>query len=89
MKELQVPKNVERFGKAWALAFMVKHPKWWHQDQEHDEWNSHDGYDLNLYAGDGQMTVTVYPLADDGTGYMTTVTDTYKTVFQKQKGLKS
>lgn len=86
MKECEVPTSVEMFGKTWALVFGMTHPKWHHPDQEHDEWNSYGGYDLNLYTCDGHMTVTAYALADDGTGYMTTDTSTYKTIVQKQKG---
>jgi|APGre2960657373_1045057.scaffolds.fasta_scaffold00603_7 hypothetical protein len=84
MKTFDIPKSVEMFGKSWALLFSMTHPKWHHADQEHDEWNSHAGYDLNLYAGDGQMSVTVYPLIDDGTGFMTTDTSTFKTIVNKQ-----
>lgn len=85
MKTLDIPKSVELFGKSWALLFSLTNPKWHSADQEHDEWNSHAGYDLNLYAGDGRLTVTVYPLVDDGTGFMTTDTSTYKTIVKKEK----
>ena len=84
MKELTVPKSVEMFSKSWALAYTLTNPNWYHTDQDHDDWNSYEGYDLNLYVCDGQLSVTVYQLTDDGTGFMTTDTDTYKTVVQQQ-----
>ena len=86
MKDLNIPKSVEMFGKSWASAYTLTHPKWHHACQEHDDWHSYGGYDLNLYVCEGQITVTVYALKDDGTGFMTTDTDTYKTIVQKQKG---
>ena len=84
MKTFDIPKNVEIFGKSWAMAYTLTHPKWHHADQEHDDWHSYGGYDLNLYVCEGQITVTVYALKDDGTGFMTTDTGTYKTVVQRQ-----
>lgn len=85
MKTFDIPKNVEMFGKSWAMAYTLTNLNWYHADQEHDDWHSYGGYDLNLYVCDGQLVVTVYPLVDDGTGFMTTDTGTYKTVVQQQQ----
>ncbi len=84
MKTFDIPKSVEMFGKSWAVAYALTNLNWHHSDQEHDDWCSFGGYDLNLYVCDGQLVVTVFALVDDGSGFMTTDTNIYKTVFQHQ-----
>jgi hypothetical protein len=82
MKTFDIPKSVEMFGKSWALLFSMTHPKW--HEEQHDAWHSHGGYDLNLWVEDGQLTMSVYPLIDDGTGFMTTDTSAWKTIVKKE-----
>jgi hypothetical protein len=82
MKELDIPQRVERFGKSWAQYFAQAQPNW--HEQHHDAWHSYEGYDLNLWVEDGQLTMSVYPLIDDGTGFMTTDTSTWKTIVKKE-----
>ena len=84
MKELEVPKKVERFGKLWASLYCVANKNW--RQEQRDIWYSYKGYDLNLYIEDEQLTMSVYPLADDGTGFMTTDTSTWKTIVQFGRG---
>lgn len=83
--EFAVPENVKAFGKTMEQLFVTKNPEWYLADQEYDDWDSHEGYDLNLYVCDGRLVVTVYPLIDDGTGFMTTNTSVYKNIIIRQE----
>jgi hypothetical protein len=65
MKEKEVPKKVRVFARAWAGAFVARHPKWQTSDIYRDDWTSKGDYDLNLYVEDGRLSVCAYPLTFD------------------------
>lgn len=83
MRTLDIPKKVTMYAECWATAFTMTHPHWRDRDQEHDVWGSCGDFDLNLYVYEGALVITAYPLADDGTGFMTTDTSAYKTIVRK------
>lgn len=68
MKEKEVPKKVKVFARAWAGAFVARHPKWQTSDIYRDEWTSKGDYDLNLYVEDGRLSVCAYPLIFENGG---------------------
>jgi hypothetical protein len=65
MKKEEVPTGVKVFARAWAGAFVARHPKWRTSDIYRDEWTSKGDYDLNLYVEDGRLSVCAYPLTID------------------------
>lgn len=83
MRTLDIPKSVTMYAECWATVFTMTHPHWRDHDQEHDVWGYCNGFDLNLYVCEGALVVTAYALVDDGTGFMTTDTSTYKTIVRK------
>lgn len=85
MRTLEVPKEVEKFAESWATSFTTTNPQWHETHEEHDTWDSHGGFDINLYIREGVLFVTVYPLIDNGSGFMTTDTSTFQRVVTKAK----
>lgn len=83
MKELSIPKKVERLAEAWATSFTTLHPLWRKKGYEYDMWYSYGGYDLNLYACEGELIVTAYLEVTDDRGDVATDTSTYKTIVKR------
>lgn len=83
MKVLDIPAEVIEACEIWAMVFEMAQPDWRDSDQEYDLWGTDGGYDLNLYACEGDLSITAYLLVDDGTGHKTTDTSTYKTVVRR------
>jgi hypothetical protein len=86
MKTKDLPVSVTGFAKKWADDFLTANPKW-KRDKEMcvDEWDTHDGYDLNLYCEDGHFSVCAYPLTTDDRGDTVADMDNMITIVQKGK----
>jgi hypothetical protein len=63
-----LPKRVRLLAKLWSASWVVFHPRWQTQETYVDAWYSVGGYDLNLYAECGRLTVCAYPLVEDDRG---------------------
>jgi len=83
MRTLEVPKEVVKFAERWATAFTIRHPRWRKDKHERDIWYSYRGYDLNLYACEGDLSITAYLEVNQDNGDIMTDTSTYKTIARR------
>ena len=82
---IKVPIKTKLFAQAWALSFTRRNPRWNETHEEHDEWNAHGGFDLNLYILENKLVVTAYPLINHESGHLIADTSKYKTIVTKVK----
>lgn len=57
-------RKVKVFAELWALAWVVCHPRWKSQGSSVDWFYHLDGFDLNLFAEGGRLSVCAYPLVE-------------------------
>ena len=60
-----VPQRVKLLAKCWSALWVARHPRWQTRETYVDAWYSVGGYDINLYAECGRLTVCAYPLVED------------------------
>lgn len=75
MNTTTIPSTVVDYADEWASEYVREHPTWASFGFWEDDWNSWDGYDLNLYIEDGVMTITAYETERDEFGFLKTKTD--------------